>query len=269
MSSYKSLRFGVLALGLLTIPISAQTQVPGQGYLMATYYKVPTNQNVAFLELQQGLMKKLAQARIAAGQRKTWSLYTVLAGAVSSGEYNYVVIYSSDKPFDPQTNPAEAQKMLVEIGSERQYIGLLAYLQPLTTRIVLSRREVSVGGPPTRGSAMEVRRFKINPGKAARVMEIHRTTFVPVMQEIVRSGKFSNYTVTSPMYVGASSLDYDYSVSIGVPNFEAAMMDRGIPFREAFGKVFPNQDVNDTTKLLAEGRQLVRAELWRVIDSAH
>jgi hypothetical protein len=135
--------------------------------MMSTYYKVPSNQTVAFLELQQGLMKKIAQARIAAGQRKTWSLYLV-GGAGSSGEYNYVAIYSNDKPFDPQTNPAEAQKMLAAAGSERQYSALQAYFQPMIVRTVLSRRELGVGGALTPGTAIVIARYKINPVKRLR-----------------------------------------------------------------------------------------------------
>jgi hypothetical protein len=98
--------------------------------------------------------------------------------------------------------------------------------------------------------------------------EYDHTIGVPIAQELVKSGKILSFSVTRPMFVGASTVDHDYTVTFGVASYEAAMTDLRALFREVFGKTFPNKNWNDTAKLLSESRQHVRDELWRLMDTA-
>ncbi|MFN0170453.1 MAG: hypothetical protein ACKV22_28875 [Bryobacteraceae bacterium] len=165
----------------------AQTADPGAGYSVAHFFKVPPAQTAAFLDHQQGVMKKIAEARIAAGDRSGWTLFSV-GGAGMAGEYNFVAVSSGDKPFDPMTGPDQWQTLLAAAGSKRDFSSVSQFLQPLTVRSIISRRHMAVGGALKPGAAVAIRRIRVLPGKLGAALAEHRNIMLPIAQELAAQG---------------------------------------------------------------------------------
>ncbi|MFN0170452.1 MAG: hypothetical protein ACKV22_28870 [Bryobacteraceae bacterium] len=75
--------------------------------------------------------------------------------------------------------------------------------------------------------------------------------------------------MTSPIFTGSSTLSYDFTVGWGYSSaVDAKYVSPREGFRAAFAKVHPGKNMDETMKAFGGDRRIVRAELWRVIDTA-
>lgn len=260
---------GVTAVLALASVGLAQTSIPGEGFTQTYYYKVPASQNAAFLEMQQGLMKKIVQQRIASGERTYWGLYSVL-GAGTSGEYNYVTIAQSEKTFEPVPGYDDWQKAITGVGSKVNFGQVLNFLQPMIVRMTIGQRLLGISNPTTPPAVISVRRFRTQPGKSFVVADYHRKVMLPVAQELLKAGKILSHSVTTPIFSGSTTPDFNITVGWGYASAAEAIARSGggKDFQAAFAKVHAGKNYSETMRELTDAREFVRGELWRMVDSA-
>lgn len=232
-------------------------------YQHTTLYKVPYQQRAAFLEYEREAIKKVHQLRVSAGEFNSWVLYEVV-GAGTAGEYNFVSLIAGPRPLEV-FSAEQWQGWAKQAGASWSPAYMRIY-QPMQVRSMINRVSMRAGDMLKIGDFVAVRRFRANPGKAAMLEALHRDEGLPVMKEVIRQGKAKTHTVSHPVFTGASTLPFTYSVSAGFGSQAEAIAGIAAPFREAFAKVHSGKKYEDYLKSLNDNRVPVRAELWRVVD---
>jgi hypothetical protein len=232
-------------------------------YQHVTLWKVPYQQRAAFLEFQREVLKKVEQVRVNAGEFNAALLYEVV-GAGTAGEYNFVKLISGPRPLEAFTTE-QWQAWTKQAGVSWSPAYMRIY-QPMMVRSMINRVSSRAGDGLKTGEVVAVRRFRANPGKGAMLEALHRNDGLPVMKELIRQGKVKTHTVSHPVFTGASTLPFTYSVGMGYGSQAEAIAGITASFREAFAKVHSGKKYEDYLQTLNDNRVPVRAELWRVVD---
>lgn len=256
----------VVALTLLCLPVLAQ-RVP-QNYTMVTFHKVAPENVDAFVALMKGDGKKVAQARIASGGIKGWSLLKVTAPYAIGADANYAAVtYSSSYPnLDP--SDAEIADVFQKAGVNRQEYG--KKLRQLSTRVSqqISRTILRVGPSAEIGDFIKVDYHLAPHNRSAELIDIEQNVYAPMFKTVIDEGKGPRtWSLSTPVLPLASESGFSfYTTQIFKDN---AALGRGLGLgQDLFRKVHPNRNYMSTMQHVRELDSIVKVRIYRVLDMA-
>ena len=93
---------------------------------------------------------------------------------------------------------------------------------------------------------------------------VERDLWKPIHQDRVKSGAMLNWSLYGLVLPGGTSYPYDYATVDGVGSLTAIT---NMYSDDLFKRVHPNITVTDLGNRTAAGRDLVRQELWVLVDA--
>lgn len=254
----------VILITVIPIMGSAQFQNPTV-FAVVDYMKVKQGDEQKYIDLERNYWKKIHQERVNNGEIVRWVLYEVLYTG-SNDEYNYVtgtIVADPAKlenPFD-QIDPAtvlkgeDADRIMMETNDSRQLV------RRNLVQLVSSADDENPIGP---FKYLAINYMKVKPGNEGNYLEAENSIWKPVHQQFVKDGSRVGWSVWQSVYPGGSGTDFQFATTDYFADFSkigAADMEG------AFTKAHSGNDIDQLLQETNDSRELVRTELWRVIDS--
>ncbi len=209
---------------------------------------------------------KGAMARANAGEyASALFLRSVYGGTETACDFVAVTIYNGPPPDPESTMDLETalQKAGIDMAPEEYQERLMSMGKLVSTSLW---RMVDGFGHAEKGDYIRVDFMKPRPGQAAEWIKLERETFKPVHQARAEQGLLRGWSVAMLAYPSGTSLPYSGATVNIAPSWKALFSaDQGYP--EAFKKTMPNANMEEISKKTSETREIVRTELYRVIDT--
>jgi hypothetical protein len=106
--------------------------------------------------------------------------------------------------------------------------------------------------------------MKVKPGNEGAYLDVEKNIWKPVHQEFIKAGTRAGWSLWSSVFPSGSGADYQYVTA----NFFSDFSKIGAAdYTDAFKKAHAGKDVDELNVKTGNSRDLVRSELWEVIDS--
>jgi hypothetical protein len=261
----------LVALGSLLLygPASGAQQAsqsPRPVYVMLDYMKVPPGKENEYIRLEREIWKPLHQERIRNKRLLAWELYAVPFTAETQRQYEFVTVnvYASFAAIAPDT---AFEELFRRVHSGKDVSRVLA--QTVEARQV-ARSEIwrqldqtaprSATVPQSRYILVDFMRSK--PG--VNYVAVARELWKPIHQERVKSGTLNQWALYELVLPGGTSYPYDY----GTVNSVSSLSALEAPYPDdLFRRVHPRTPLTEIGNRTMASRDLVRSELWVLIDS--
>jgi hypothetical protein len=265
----KKTRAVAWAMALSVMAISFQGIAQDQAkpvFALLDFMKVKQGDEQKYIDLERNYWKKIHQERVKQGEIVRWVLYEVLYQGAND-EYNFVtvaILNNPDKLEEPYAGievekilaGEDIEKIMQETGDSRQLVK-----RNLITMVSTANDESG----PAPFKYVQIDYMNVKPGNGSAYLDIENKVWKPVHQEFMNNGSRTGWALWQMIYPSGSGMEYQYATSNYIADFSKLMT---INFTEAFNKAHPG---GNTEKLMADtnkSRDLVRSELWRVIDGA-
>jgi hypothetical protein len=117
--------------------------------------------------------------------------------------------------------------------------------------------------PPQReGAYMRIDFMKVAPGKGADYLAFERDLWMPVHRERMKSGRLRSWALYGRRFPAGSDTPYNYATITTYDKWQ----DLDDPILEHFKKAHPNVSTTEASRRTTEARDLVRGEVWDVIE---
>ncbi len=254
-----------IVFGLATIPFMAFAQEPTV-FAVVEYMKVKQGDEQKYVDLERNYWKKIHQERVKNGEIVRWILYEVrFAG--SNDEYNFVtgtIVTDPNKlenPFagiDPEKIlPGEdVDKIMQETSESRQLVK---------RNLIRMVSAVNPESGPVPFNYIQVDFMKVKPGNDNMYIDVETKVWRPVHQQFINDGARVGWSLWQTVFPTGSGLEYQYATTNFISDFSKI---GAADYNGAFSKVHSGKNIDKLMEETNNSRELVRSELWRVVDSA-
>lgn len=243
------------------------SQTPTQ-FVVLDYMKVAPGKTAEYVRLEQQVFKPLHQQRVKNKDMVAWGLYEVPFTADTQREYDYVTANVYDNI--AATEAAGLIPLFMRLHPGKAGTNLIA--QTEAARVTV-RREIwqlldqttPLGGaanppPPAKYLLVNFMRSKAN----GNYETVERDLWKPVHQDLVKSGGKVGWSLYGLVLPGGTSYPYDYATVDGLGSLTPIT---NMYSDDLFKRVLPNITVTDLGNKTVAGRDLVRQELWVLVDA--
>jgi len=252
----------VLVILYGSISVHAQDAAP-QIYARVSMFKCPDGKQLDYEKYVKETMKPGLVRMREKGQIFQWIFYKVhFTGA--NDEYNYVgVTYSIGWP---NTEEVSVPSTLKEIDPKVDPAAVgdkLRQLRTLVRQLIVYRTEAVEAGPSVTTKFIRLGFMKVKPGKNADYLKAEKEDWMPLHRSLVNGGQSSGWALWQVVFPGGTDSPYDYVTS---SRYSAYSQIPVADYENIFKKVSPSKNVSDIFNRTTESRDLVKSELWEVID---
>jgi hypothetical protein len=251
----------LLVAGLLARATPAAAQAP---FVTVDYMKVAPGQDDAYLQLEQKTWKPIHEARVKAGNAIGWYLYRVDSPSGSQADHNYVTvaIYGS---FEATGNPYPNELISKLIPAQ----NLADFNKKTLAARDLVRSELwqDFGSLPEAPLAkpapfLMVEYMKVPPGGFVAYDEVEKL-WKKIHEVRIKEGTLVNWGVYGRVMPGGSDYPYNFATASGYNNYKDL---NALDFVSLVQKAGLGMSANEVGDKTAKARDLVRGELWELVD---
>jgi len=255
-----------LAFVLACLPQSGNAQNDPTAFAITDQMKVKPGAEDKYLDLEKNFWKPIHQERINQGKITGWILYKVLYTGTND-LYNYVTVTFFDNPAKLENSWAgiDAKKILSGKDVDKAFDETLKCRDMVRSNLIMKQDEAmpEAGAAPVK--YIQVDFMKVKPGNDGAYLDVEKNIWKSVHQEFIKAGTRVGWSLWSNLYPAGSGTDYQYVTA----NFFTDFSKIGAAdYTDAFKKAHAGKDVDELNVKTANSRDLVRSELWEVIDSA-
>ena len=256
--------FLVASLSVIATPVFSQTDTTV--YAVVDYMKVQPGKEQAYVDLEQKTWQAIHQERLKARMIVGWYLYSVRFPAGSNYEYNYTTVNVVNKfadldfPFSEElVLKAHPKAKLPELIN-----NTLAARDRVWQKVWVLLDQVRPETPqPTPSRHVTIDYMKVKPGGEQAYLDLEQKLWKPVHQLRVKSGLGGSWQLYALLYPGGSGTEYNY----GTANFFKNFTDLENPYPgDLFARALPNMALSELEAKTMSARDLVRSEVWELID---
>lgn len=256
----------MLAFVTTSIPVAvfAQDENP-QIFALIEFMKVKQGDEGKYMDIELNYWKKIHQERINQGEIIRWVLYQVrFAG--SNDEYNYVTATLVDDPNKLEMPFAgiELEKIFPDEDLDKISAETLSSRQLVKRNLIRMVSSVHPEGGPAPFQYLTVDFMKVKPGGEDLYTEMENNVWKPVHEEFIKDGSRVGWGMWQLIFPSGSGLDYQYATTNNISEFSKIGT---VDYNGAFGKAHPGKDVTSLLEDTNNSRELVRSELWQVVDT--
>lgn len=249
-----TLPLGVLlaaSAALVQAPPAAAQFPPDAKFVQVDYMKVVEGKYPEYEKLEQ-IWKTLHQERVQKGQIESWSLYVVALPPYStSREYDAVTVTVLG-PFAKMESPYD----------KAQIAKMDSFPQAEDSRKLVRSEVWSVyrtAGPELFASKFATVLFhKARPGQLGDYLRAQREHYVPINEELVKSGVRKAWHSLGIVYPSGTRREYDWVTFDGYDRFDA-------PVGNTTAGIDPER-VTAAGKAVSAHRDTVANEYWQLVD---
>lgn len=239
-------------------------QSPPEVYARVVMLKVTAGKNAEFERFMKETMKPIHVLRREKGKIFLWILFRVhFVGAAD--EYNYVEVHyypswentemnlsfqALVREAHPETDPASITAKLLELRSVAR--SHLVY-----------RADAIEPTPPAPSKYIRLDYMKVKPGKTQAYLKVERDDWMPFHKTLVNNGQSTGWALWRRVFPGGSDAEYDYVTSNRYANYADVM---ATDYEKTFKTASPSKNINDIFDRTTSSRDLVKSELWEVVD---
>lgn len=257
----------LLALIAWAIPEPTSAQEERPTYVVLDYMKVTPGKGAEYRDLEQNTWKPIRQALIEDGRLVSWRLYWVRMPYGSENKYNLV----ASSVYDDTADVAERFSME---ALEKAYAG--TDLDEMIERTeaargmvrsevwqLLDKAESKASGELS--PYIMVHYMKVAPGKEAEYLELEEI-WQPVHQRRIDQGLIDRWELyrLDPSAEAAYSFRTVNAFSSGA--FRDIMSDEIFYPEELFTAAHPNMDMSNVLEKAGATREILREQVWVLID---
>lgn len=251
---------------LAAVPFLVFAQEPTV-FAVVEYMKVKQGDEQKYVDLERNYWKKIHQERVKNGEILSWVLYEIRY-AGSNDEYNFVT-------GTIVTDPAKLENPFAGIDPEKVLAGenVDKIMQETSnSRQLVKRnliRRVSTVNPesgPASFNYIQVDFMKVKPGNDNMYMDVETNVWGPVHQQFVKDGSRVGWSLWQTVFPAGSGLEFQYVTTNFLSDFSQV---GAADYNGAFAKVHSGKNIDQLMEKTNNSRELVRSELWRVVDSVY
>jgi len=239
------------------------SQLNEGSYIKIDYIDVIASNEKKFIEKVSSDLKSVQNSRVNNNDLIYWRLYKVVFPGSRDAGYNYVMVTaaSSMDPFEEEILSTTV-KPASNIGNAIAALKSLHDRQYSEIWVVRNALELDSDNTPARFVTMDY--MNVKPGKEFQYRMLEDEVAKPLHQErmnIERMDKWEMYELILP-----GGTDYGYNFATG--NFFDRLWHIEFGFtEELINQTHPDTDIVSLTNQIAETRDLVRHELWQLVEN--
>jgi len=246
--------------------LAGGSRATAQGVVVTVdHMKVAPGQDDAYLQVEQKLWKPIHEARIKAGKALAWYLYRVVSPSGTLVDHNYVTVAVYDA-FEATENPYPDDLLAKIVPAQ----GRAEFMRKTGASRDLVRSELWRGIPdaliPASGEPapyLNVELMKVPAGGEDAYIEVEKV-WKKLHEVRVKDGTLANWGA----YVRLQPEGSDYPYNFATVNAYRHYKDLdGLDFAALVQKANIGMSVNELGDRTGKARDLVRGELWALVDS--
>jgi hypothetical protein len=113
------------------------------------------------------------------------------------------------------------------------------------------------------GAYLQVSFMKVSPGKGDEYLALEKDLWMPVHRERLKTGKIRSWALYGLRSPGGSGNPYNYAV---VNTYDKWQDMETSGLADLFKKVHPDKPMAEVGRRTNEARDMVRVEIWELID---
>jgi len=260
-------RNGVLVLALLLIVnLTTFAQASAPVIAEVRLLKVEPQNSAEFEKLIKEVFKPVAQMRKQNGQITGWQFYKIdFAGTDDPYQYATVHVYNAWEKTEPKQSLADQVKTALPKADANAIMTKALGLAKIV-RIGLYERVDGVAlKPDVRTKYVFMNFMKVKEGMDDAYLDSETKDWKPVFQEMSDTGKRAGWGLWVTAYPGGTAKTHDY-VTTDIYTSYSQIFES---MTDAFKKVHANQDITLFFQKAGKTRDLVRSELWELLDAVN
>lgn len=241
----------------------SKAQGPPPLYSRISMFKATPGKEQEYLQYINQTMKPALLRLRQNGAIVQWIFFKVhFTGAAD--EYNYVGVTYSTSWED--TYQFSLSALLKEIDPEVDAAAIEAKLREYRTLVrehIVYRLEAIEPNPPVPSKFVRLDFMKVKPGKTADYLRAERDDWMPFHQTLVNDGASTGWGLWQGVFPGGTSAPYDYITSNRYSTYAHVM---ATDYEKTFKKASPAKNIGDIVNRTTQSRDLVKSELWEVVN---
>ena len=272
MKTHLNALHGALCIGaqkiMLSLFVLLTALLPATGqevYLQTDFMKVEAGKGQDYVAVEKELWKKIHQARINQGDIVAWQLYQINFTGTNS-EYNYATVTVFEN-FAKVHSGAITEELLTNALPEIAMSDIIerTYESRQLVKSELFQNLATVGQRGTPSPFLQLDFMHVNQENSGMYTEVETEIWQPIHQEFLNAGQLNFWGLYQLRYPGGAGGEYQFVTANAVNDFTQL---ESFDYAAAFEKAHSGKDVNDAMEKTMASRELVRSELWELIDYA-
>lgn len=235
-----------------------------QGYYMhIDYVNVDKNDIPAFENHIENILKPVQEARVSDEVIAEWYIYKVAYPGTQDPTYNYVVVSLSEQLTDFDDSSEQIINRMSEIADDQMTNNFQNMLIPYRSELWRINNSVltSDSSKVSKYFMMDYMNVRLGMEYAYQMMEDE--VALPIHEYRMEIERMNGWELFSLIVPGGT--EYGYNFATG--NYYSDLRDFEYGFtEEIIRQSHPGTDVNEINETFSKTRDLVRSEVWRLID---
>jgi hypothetical protein len=259
------IRSALVSVVLFGIALSAPERAGAQGaYARISFHRVPPGSEAEFERFMRDAWRPIIESERQGRRLSNWILYRVhLTGAAD--EYNYVSVSYHDtwatsdmgaswSAMVSERNPAGARAAIARTNE----------LGPIVRQAFYGRVDFVAHQPPRAFRFAVMDFMKVRDGMIDQYLKVEREDWKPLHQVLTNDGNRVGWVLWDYMIPGGTGSPHDFMTAMLFTDYDQikAADDAG-----AYRRAHPNGDLNASVARTRASRDVVRTEIWEVVDT--
>lgn len=255
------MRYSIICLVLLfltsAVPASAQE---GAVFVELNYMK---SLNFDYPQIETELWKPIHQERIRRGTMLDWAVYSVRFGDVDEYDYVTVNVYGSMEDvegldaFDELVSSvhpdADPEELFTRTGESRRLVR--SELWQLVD-------QVDEQDEPSPAQYVQVDYMDVPSDGVEAYLSVEQDLWKPMHEATLGTGGKVGWALYSLVWPHGTDYPHNYATTNAFSS-----LDVGMPFAEAAEAAHPDVPVEEISERTLESRDLVKGQLWSLVDA--
>lgn len=216
-----------------------------------------------FVAMEREIWKPFWERMIQSGQRISWTLFEVWNGFDNT--YDYVFVHAL-RDLEDLTSSEVGEKAFQEAHPGADMGEALAKAEAARAIVKTELWQLVEQTGDLHGDVLGVGYMKVPPGGSEEYLSMEREIWEPLWSVAVEEELRTGWAVLEKWFPGGTEYPYDY-VAV---NSYGQLGDIAAPITdEHWERAHPGADLDAMFERTLGSREMVRTELWRVVDHAH
>lgn len=254
----------VLAFVFASLPMAGTAQNEPAVFAIVDLMKVKPGDDAKYLDMEKNVWKPMHQERINQGKIIGWILYRVLYTGTND-PYNYATVTLFDGPANLEDPWAgiDPAKILPERDLDKDWTETASSRELVASNLIMRQDEVIPEAGPAEIKYIEVDYMKVKPGNESAYVEVEQNIWKPIHNEFIKAGARVGWSLWSKVFPAGSASDYQFVTVNYFPDFQKI---GAADYNAAYEKAHPGKNMDELGDKTTNSRDLVRSELWQVVD---
>jgi hypothetical protein len=260
-----AITFFLVAILMVVIPFggNAQQNDPPLFALVECMKVMPENENL-YVDLEKNIWKPMHQERVRQGNIAGWYLYKVrYTGTGDSYNYVTVTLFTDPLKIENPWKNIDPGKILPGKDLDKILSQTIESRDMVSSSLINRSASVYQDGGPGDFKYIQVDFMKVGQGMGGEYYDTETKIWKAVHQEFIKAGSRVGWSLWERNYPSGASLDFQYITVNYLKNWSQI---GAANYNDAFAKAHAGKDLNALFEKTNASRELIRSELWEVID---